>query len=461
MKTSNRILGASLAFAVLTAAMSPEKAAERWIKDHAQELITAEPDVVASDLSSVKDVVGDADIAGFGEATHGSREFFQMKDRIFRFLVEKQGFTGFGIEANFAAAEAIDRWVKGGEGDPEKLVAAMGFWTWDTEEVLTLIKWMRSYNTGRTEKISFRGIDMQHAAPNLQIVFSYLDQFAPDIADDKSVFSSYMADARDQREGYRHMGMLSAEQRRKLLVAAEELVRKVEERRDTLIAAGGKDDFLAALSGATSAAWYFLMEGTLSDRKFRNLKTGYDIRDRAMADLALLARQRLGEGGRLFIWAHNGHVANSRFEGDRMTMGQFLKQDIGSKYVSIGFAFDNGSFQAFPPSDPKRPEFKPSLSKFTIGPVPDDHSEAVLRRARKPNWIADLRALPKESLAYVWFSTPRQLRWTGANYSEELMSKHKPIRLTEHFDGLIFISKVTRARPLANTRSRQNIIKDW
>ena len=37
----------------------------------------------------------------------------------------------------------------------------MYFWTWNTQEVLNMIEWMRSYNFIHKDKIQFTGFDMQ------------------------------------------------------------------------------------------------------------------------------------------------------------------------------------------------------------------------------------------------------------------------------------------------------------
>jgi erythromycin esterase len=40
----------------------------------------------------------------------------------------------------------INEYVLTGNGDPVKALAGLYFWTWDTEEVLEMIRWMRRYN---------------------------------------------------------------------------------------------------------------------------------------------------------------------------------------------------------------------------------------------------------------------------------------------------------------------------
>ena len=41
------------------------------------------------DLQPLKEILKDVNILGMGEATHGTKEFFEMKHRMFEFLVEE------------------------------------------------------------------------------------------------------------------------------------------------------------------------------------------------------------------------------------------------------------------------------------------------------------------------------------------------------------------------------------
>ena len=59
-----------------------------WINATATPLTAVAPATSRSDLTAFTAMVGSAHLIGLGEATHGSREFFTMKDRTFRFLVD-------------------------------------------------------------------------------------------------------------------------------------------------------------------------------------------------------------------------------------------------------------------------------------------------------------------------------------------------------------------------------------
>ncbi|HUP18578.1 MAG TPA: erythromycin esterase family protein, partial [Gemmatimonadota bacterium] len=120
-------------------------AVRAWIRDHAIALTATEPGNGFADLQPLRQIVGDARIVALGEATHGTREFFQLKHRMLEFLVSEMDFNIFAIEASLTEALDVNRYVLSGEGDPARALAGMYFWTWDTEEVLALIRWMREY----------------------------------------------------------------------------------------------------------------------------------------------------------------------------------------------------------------------------------------------------------------------------------------------------------------------------
>ena len=49
-------------------------------------------------------------MVALGENTHGTRDFFEMKARILRFLVEEMGFDAFAIEATWPESNRLDRY---------------------------------------------------------------------------------------------------------------------------------------------------------------------------------------------------------------------------------------------------------------------------------------------------------------------------------------------------------------
>lgn len=133
-----------------------------------------------TDMQPLKAVVGGARIVSLGEATHGTREFFQLKHCKLEFLAAQMGFTIFGIEANMPEAYRLNDYVLHGTGDPLSLIKGMYFWTWVTEEVLDMVKWMREFNASGKGRLQVTGFDMQTPAVALQIAHSCLERHDPE-----------------------------------------------------------------------------------------------------------------------------------------------------------------------------------------------------------------------------------------------------------------------------------------
>ncbi|MDX2130721.1 MAG: erythromycin esterase family protein [Planctomycetota bacterium] len=160
----------------------PADDATAWVRTHAREVRTVHAGADLADLSFLKDMIGDARIVGLGESTHGSREQFQFKHRVLEYLATEMGFTVFSIEASAPESFAVDEYVSKGEGDPEVLVGGMLFWTWNTEEVAAMVRWMRAFNeregaVGSGKRVRFTGFDMQSPGLPLKIL---RDALGPD-----------------------------------------------------------------------------------------------------------------------------------------------------------------------------------------------------------------------------------------------------------------------------------------
>src|SRR5205823_5183417 len=83
-----------------------------------------------------------------------------------------------GMEANWPESLAINDYVLNGTGDAEEALDSFHFWTWNTEEVLNMIRWMRKYNQDpkHTNKVKFLGFDMQVAYVAVRNAERYLEK---------------------------------------------------------------------------------------------------------------------------------------------------------------------------------------------------------------------------------------------------------------------------------------------
>ena len=137
-------------------------------------LTTDDPAADDRDLEPLLPLLAGRRVVALGEATHGTREFFRLKDRLVRFLVRRAGFTTTALEISPEGAQAVGRYVRNGAGDPRQAVGRFEFWTWQTEEVLALVDWMRAWNAahGDSHPVSFVGINAPHPSRDARMAQS-------------------------------------------------------------------------------------------------------------------------------------------------------------------------------------------------------------------------------------------------------------------------------------------------
>jgi len=142
----------------------------KWLKKNSIIISTINPQENISDLLPLKEIIGSTTLVGLGEATHGNKEFAQIKDQIFRFLVEEMGFDGIVIEVSEEPAKNIDKYIKTGKGNPKKLLSELGYWITRTQEVLDMIEWMKNYNAKSSNRqLSFYGCDISMDDPRRKV----------------------------------------------------------------------------------------------------------------------------------------------------------------------------------------------------------------------------------------------------------------------------------------------------
>ena len=436
-------------------------AAIAWIRQNAVPLSSVRPGTGFDDLRPVAPMVADATVVGLGEATHGTREFFQFKHRMLEYLVEEHGYRIFGIEANFPDCLPLNDYVLTGEGDPEALVHGMNFWTWDTEEVLDLVRWMRAYNLEHDEKIFFHGYDAQFAPPGLKVAFDFLDSVGDEkAAEFREGLKDYLPSARPYAEVSIEIYNEPADKKIARHDKALEVLSYFDRNKQRLVDAGGDQEFAVARAAAFSAERAFAMFRPDGPDSEVSALDSFNIRDRAMADLVLWGLDHYAPGSKAVLWAHNGHIQESGFEwaeAKAHVMGMNLDQDLGEKYVSLGFGFGEGGLQARPVWEAADFSDLQPLQEFVVGPAPAATIGGTMAEALPGDFLIDLRRAPAAS----WFTTPQPMRIAGATYSEQPVDQWGKVALADTFDLFVFVETTTRARPLARTRERFGLAKTW
>ena len=126
----------------------------------------AEPfaSIETADLKPLLTRIGDARMVLIGEASHGTSEFYRMRDRISRALIETKEFDFVAIEGDWPDAARIDHYVRHREYRPSEWTAFSRFpvWMWRNNEVRAFVDWLRGYNADHkpTSRVAFHGLDL-------------------------------------------------------------------------------------------------------------------------------------------------------------------------------------------------------------------------------------------------------------------------------------------------------------
>jgi erythromycin esterase len=412
-----------------------------WFAKTAIQLKTAEAGNGFDDMQPLKKLIGGAHLVALGEATHGTREFFQLKHRMLEFLASEMGFTVFGIEATMPEGFDINEYVLNGTGDPAAALAGLYFWTWDTEEVLDMIRWMRHYNADprHERKLKFYGVDAQYYARAAKVAAAFLSRVDAQLSDETKVELASLANP-----FFESLYESRSTEKKQAAANTAQVVLDLLDRQ--------KADFVAKTSAgewAVARQHAQVLAQTISVKNARDMGGYGNVRDRAMADNVRWILEHEGPGTKMVLWAHNGHVstgANPPYE----PMGYHLRKMFGADMVVFGFAFNQGSFQAM-----QIPLGTGGLRRFTVKPAPEGSLDATLAVSGLKLAAIDLHAIPKEGWVATWFDQPHVTRNLGAVYIEQNEAYgFGPLKVTEPYDALLFVETTTSARANpAGTRS--------
>ncbi|MFJ8309678.1 MULTISPECIES: erythromycin esterase family protein [unclassified Streptomyces] len=400
----------------------------------AHPLRSTEPGTGTADLRALGVMVGDAKVVGVGEATHGSHEFFALKDRVFRHLVEQKGFTTFALEISWSAGLRIDDYLQHGDGDRDARQVVhdvMAGSPWDREEFVTLVGWMRDHNLRHPDRpVHFLGDDV--GAPRLdeRVFDSVTDYVRRTHPESLPRLNELLTGLRPLDDAIAYLGRPLADRQHNAAKAQQvlELVQGQGPR--------GGEDFEFALQNARNIAQTYTFL-TVDPGDQESLTAMERYRDQVMAETTAWWQRRTG--GRILLSAHDDHVGYAASDPTTYpkTQGSFLRDTLGADYLAIGTTFDRGSFLS------KGEALGGEWKKFTVGPAGPGTNEYTLDQVRYRDYYADLRKAP--AAARSWLDISRPTYNVGTQYPND---KTPETAIGRAYDVLVHLHTVREAGKL-------------
>jgi erythromycin esterase len=301
----------------------------------------------------------------------------------------------------------------------------MYFWTWNTEEVLDMIRWMRKYNEDQThdKKVQFLGFDMQTARVAVSNVDEYLENVDPQEAQIAERVLAPLAGERNERDYSRRPPKVQAETAEGIQFLLDFFDQH-------------KSDYIAASSDKQWALARHNLEIIKQAAKLYSSRSPA-VRDRYMAENIKWILDNEPPGTKMMLWAHNGHVSTAD-----SGMGSVLRRMYGQEMVVCGFSFYEGSFQAVSALG-----LGHWLQDFVVGPSPPDTLDSALAETGLPLFAIDLRSASTQDAVHRWLEIAHRMRTIGAVYNELLPSStYLPEIIPGTFDVIFFVKRTTPAR---------------
>jgi protein-L-isoaspartate(D-aspartate) O-methyltransferase len=395
----------------------------------------------AANLDRLLARIGDARIVLIGEATHGTSEFYRMRDRISRELILKKGFRFVAIEGDWPDAARVDHYVRHLEYPPSEWTAFARFptWMWRNNEVRAFVDWLRAHNAPlkSADRVAFHGLDLYSLYDSVRAVLKYLDEVDPATAKVARERYGCLTPWQSDPATYGHAALTGTYRtcESEVAVVLTDLLHK----RNAYAERDG-ERFLDAVQNARLIAdaeqYYRIM--------YYGSRASWNLRDSHMFETLKTLFAFYGPQSKAIIWAHNSHVgdasATEMFSRGEYNLGHLCRKEFGERAYAIGFGTNDGTVAAASDWD------GPMEIKKVVPAIRESYENAC-HEAAVPSFCLDLRDSDRKGLKDL--RKPRLERAIGVIYrpQSELASHYFQAVLPQQFDEYIWFDRTNAIAP--------------
>jgi protein-L-isoaspartate(D-aspartate) O-methyltransferase len=399
--------------------------------------------IEAANLNPLMERIGSARIVLLGEATHGTSEFYRLRERITRDLIVKKGFRFVAIEADWPDAARVDHYVRHFQYPPSEWTAFARFptWMWRNTDVRDFVSWLRKHNgpVERNKRVAFHGLDLYSLYDSIRSVLNYLDEVDPESA--RVARERYGCLTPWQRDPatYGHAALTGS-----YPTCESHVVRALTDllaKRRTYAEHDG-ERFLDAEQNARLVAnaerYYRIM--------YYGSRASCNLRDSHMFETLKNLLTFYGPDSKAIVWAHNSHVGNS--EATEMAargeynLGQLCRREFGELAYLVGFGTHSGTVAA-------ASEWDGPMEIKTIRPALPNSYEQLCHATGLARFMLGLRGRD-DLCGPVSLGEERLERAIGVIYrpETELASHYFWASMPQQFDEYIWFDNTSAVTPL-------------
>ncbi|MFO7725834.1 MAG: erythromycin esterase family protein [Oceanipulchritudo sp.] len=409
------------------------------IEDGAEPFLNQEE----ADLSPLLERIGEKRLVLIGEASHGTSEFYRMRQRITQKLIEEKGFNLVAAEADWPDSEHVDDYVRLRDGKaerPREAFSRFPLWMWRNTEVLSFMEWLRGHNrsVSAPRRVSFHGLDLYSLYTSLHEVLEYLEREEPEAVNQAlERYRSLLAFEPEEADYARAVAQVDAGSADEVAAMLRDLLEKrlkaPRETRETIF-----DAEQNARVVAHAEAYYRTM--------FTGGRNTWNLRDSHMLEtLQNVMKVRADGQSRAVVWAHNSHVGDARATqmGQRgeHNLGQLARQAFGEEDCHlIGFGTHEGTVAA-------ADNWGEPVQIKQVRPSLNGSFERVCHEAEPENFILPLRGAVASQIHEAGNFLERAI---GVIYrpESERFSHYFQAAIDKQFDEYIWFERSRAVSPI-------------
>jgi erythromycin esterase len=409
---------------------SQNKQTIEWITNNLIDIEDANPD---SELeifgNNTPEKFANAKIYGFGEASHNTKEFFDIKAKFFKHLVKTQGLKTFIMEESYQAESGINKWISGGKGDAKTIAKNFNTGFWYTREIVNLLQWMRTYNQNESEEnqVRFYGMDIQ-IGKNISLDIREFVRINKIEVDEKLLIT---ADSCSIKQiDYTISDSWWQKQLPKLNELKKEILNlEIDSKESKQIVR--RLNYLISYTEYAS----IVKDKYPKSTEFRDLKMFENVK---------WIVENESKNGKAFIWAHNEHINKKEMYytgSDIINLGRRLKDNYKNDYYSVGFDFGTGKITGYVSDDKKGGHWK----TYNIEKPFRRTYARTLMFVDKDIYFIDLQTAIESDSSDFFSKKNKQLLIAGGGYQPKPLYEIMINKIyTETYDGLIFVKKISK-----------------
>jgi protein-L-isoaspartate(D-aspartate) O-methyltransferase len=387
--------------------------------------------------------VGDSRVVLLGEATHGTAEFYRMRARISRELIQKKDFRFVAIEGDWPDAARVDHYVRHLEYPPSEWTAFARFptWMWRNNEVREFVDWLRAHNAPlkASDRTAFHGLDLYSLYDSIRAVLKYLDEVDPATARAARERYGCLTPWQSDPATYGHAALTGAYPTCESEVAVV-LTDLLHKRRS--YAEHDGERFLDAVQNArliTNAEQYYRI-------MYYGSRASWNLRDSHMFETLKTLLAFYGPKAKAIVWAHNSHCgdasATEMMSRGEYNLGHLCRSEFGRQCYAIGFGTSYGTVAA-------ASNWDGPMETKTVRPAIPESYEHCCHESGISAFCLDLHQGRLETLEGL--RKPRLERAIGVIYrpETELASHYFQAVLPDQFDEYIWFDETNAITPFA------------